>query len=83
MITKTMMIKNSIVETRTVAVLVQVASQFESTILLEVPDKKINAKSMMGMMSIGLSVGDTIDISADGNDEQEAIDKIEQFLTEE
>lgn len=83
MITKTMMIKNSIVETRTVAVLVQVASQFESTILLEVPDKKINAKSMMGMMSIGLSVGDTIDISADGNDEKEAIEKIEQFLTEE
>lgn len=78
-----MMIKNSIVETRTVAVLVQVASQFESTILLEVPDKKINAKSMMGMMSIGLSVGDTIDISADGNDEKEAIEKIEQFLTEE
>lgn len=83
MITKTMTIKNSIVETRTVAVLVQVASQFESTILLEVPDKKINAKSMMGMMSIGLSVGDTIDISADGNDEKEAIEKIEQFLTEE
>lgn len=83
MITKTMMIKNSIVETRTVAVLVQVASQFDSTILLEVPDKKINAKSMMGMMSIGLSVGDTIDISADGIDEQKAIEKIEQFLTEE
>ena len=41
-------------EARPVALLVQVASQFESNIYVEVEDKKVNAKSIMGMMTLSI-----------------------------
>jgi phosphotransferase system HPr (HPr) family protein len=68
-------------EARPVAQLVQVASQFESSIHVECEDKKINAKSIMGMMSLGLASGDKIFVSADGPDEKEAIKNIEKYLS--
>ena len=67
-------------EARPVAQLVQVASQFESKIYLEVEDKKVNAKSIMGMMSLGLAAGEKVVISAEGEDEQQAIESIESYL---
>lgn len=42
-------------EARPVAMLVQVASQFESTVYINSEDRKVNAKSIMGMMSLGLA----------------------------
>ena len=45
-------------EARPVAMLVQVASQFESTVYINSEDRKVNAKSIMGMMSLGLASGD-------------------------
>jgi catabolite repression HPr-like protein len=68
-------------EARPVALLVQVASQYESTIMVEAGDKKINAKSIMGMMSLGLAEGENLIVSADGADESEAIDHIERYLS--
>jgi catabolite repression HPr-like protein len=68
-------------EARPVAQLVQVASQFESSIHVECEDKKINAKSIMGMMSLGLASGDKVFVSADGSDEKEAIKNIEKYLS--
>lgn len=67
-------------EARPVALLVQVASQFESNIYVEVEDKKVNAKSIMGMMTLGMGAGEDITVSADGGDEQEALDNIEKYL---
>lgn len=67
-------------EARPVAQLVQVASQFDSKIYLEVEDKKVNAKSIMGMMSLGLAAGEKVVISAEGEDEQQAIESIENYL---
>ena len=55
-------------EARPVAVFVQVASQYGSTIYVEVDDKKVNAKSIMGMMSLGLDNGETLTVVADGSD---------------
>ena len=49
-------------EARPVAVFVQVASQYESTIYVEVDDKKVNAKSIMGMMSLGLDNGEHLQL---------------------
>ena len=58
MITKNMKIEISTgLEARPVAVFVQVASQFESSIYVEVGNKKVNAKSIMGMMTLGLDDG--------------------------
>ena len=68
-------------EARPVALLVQVASQYESTIYVEVDDKKVNAKSIMGMMSLGLDNGETLTVVADGSDESVAVAHIERFLS--
>ena len=67
-------------EARPVAMLVQVASKYDSTIYLETAGKKVNAKSIMGMMSLGLDAGETVTVTADGNDEMAAISEIEQYL---
>ena len=68
-------------EARPVALLVQLASQFESNIYVEVEDKKVNAKSIMGMMTLGLDAGEEITLSANGEDEEAAMAGIEQYLS--
>ena len=68
-------------EARPVAMLVQVASQFDSTVYINVDDRKVNAKSIMGMMSLGLAIGEQINVTADGEDEEAAIEGIEKFLS--
>ena len=68
-------------EARPVAMLVQVASQFESQIFVESGEKKVNAKSIMGMMTLGLDTGEKITDVAEGNDEEEAMTSIEKYLT--
>ena len=78
MITKTMTINlQSGLEARPVALLVQIASQYESRIYVESGSRKINAKSIMGMMSLGLAAGEEITIVADGEDEKKAVSDIE------
>ncbi|HUM84444.1 MAG TPA: HPr family phosphocarrier protein [Lachnospiraceae bacterium] len=68
-------------ETRPVALLVQVASQFQSDVYLETENKRVNAKSIMGMMALGLDAGEEVTVSANGEDETEAMSKIEDYLT--
>ena len=57
------------------------ASKYDSTIYIEVEGKKINAKSIMGMMSLGLNSGEQVVVTADGNDETAAVEDIERFLS--
>ena len=66
---------------RPVALLVQVASQFESNIYVEVEDKKVNAKSIMGMMTLSIAPGEEVTIITKGVDEEEAMNKIEEYRT--
>ena len=68
-------------EPRPVAVLVQVASQYNSKIYVEDGDRKVNAKIIMGMMTLGLSAGESVVVSAEGEDEAEAIENIEKYLS--
>lgn len=68
-------------EARPVAVLVQVASQFNSSIYVESGAKKVNAKSIMGMMALGLDAGEEVVVSAEGDDETSAMEDIEKFLS--
>lgn len=68
-------------EARPVAMLVQVASQFDSSIYLEAGEKKVNAKSIMGMMSLGLDTGEKVTAIADGNDEEASLEGIEKYLS--
>ena len=67
-------------EARPVAMLVQIASQFDSQIYLETQNVRVNAKSIMGMMTLGLNAGEAVTVSADGVDEEKAIGEIEKYL---
>ncbi len=68
-------------EARPVAMLVQVASQCESSIYVINGSKKVNAKSIMGMMTLGLNAGEEVEVQVEGADEQTAIEKMEAFLS--
>lgn len=68
-------------EARPVALLVQVASQYECSIHVASNDKRVNAKSIMGMMSMGISAGETVIVTAEGTDEKEAVENIEKYLS--
>lgn len=65
---------------RVTAKAVQLANEFDSQVFIEVGTKKINAKSIMGMMSLQLSTGDDLLVVADGNDEENAVEKMKQLL---
>ena len=67
-------------EERPVAMLVQIASQFDSSIYLLTEDKHINAKSIMGMMSLGLKKGEKNSVKEEGNDEEQAVSDLEKYL---
>ncbi len=67
-------------EARPAALFVQIASKFESHISVTVNEKQVNAKSIMGMMSLGTIKGEVIEIIAEGQDEQEAVNSLIKFL---
>ena len=64
-----------------IAMFVQVASQYESSIYVDADEKRVNAKSIMGMMTLGLKTGLKIVVTADGEDEEQALDGIEAYLS--
>ncbi|MEG1847937.1 MAG: HPr family phosphocarrier protein [Lachnospiraceae bacterium] len=68
-------------EARPIALLVQVASQYDSLIHLEAEGRKVNAKSIMGMMTLGLPSGENVIVEVDGQDEVAAIKSIEEYLS--
>lgn len=68
-------------EATPIAHMVQLANQFGSRIYFEMDSKKVNAKSIMGMMSLVLTSGQTVTIDAEGEDQENAIEALEQFLT--
>jgi len=67
-------------DTRPIAMLVQMASQYESTVYIEYDEKHVNAKSIMGMMTLALKNGDNVEVVTDGKDEDAAAEKIGQYL---
>ena len=64
----------------TIALFIQIASQYDSSVYVEVKDKKVNAKSIMGMMSLGFGNGDTLIIEAEGSDEAAAVEEIKNYI---
>ncbi len=68
-------------ETRPIAMLVQLASQFKSRIEIRQDNMVVNAKSIMGMMTLGLVQGQKLEIDVEGEDEENAMLEMENFLT--
>lgn len=67
---------------RPIALLVQEASQYASKIFIQVENKKINAKSIMGMMSLSLVEGEQVTVLTEGEDEEKAAEGIRTFLAD-
>lgn len=65
---------------KTVAVLIQKASQYRSTIYLIRSGRRANAKSLLGVRSLGIENGAEIEIEADGDDAQEAVNALMSHL---
>lgn len=62
--------------------LTQTASQFKSDIWIEKNDRKVNAKSIMGVMMLAAAKGSTISIEANGEDETAAIDALKALIND-
>lgn len=70
-------------QARPAAQFVQEANKYQSEIFITKDGKKVNAKSIMGVMSLALASGTEIVLSADGKDEQDAIDALANFISKE
>jgi catabolite repression HPr-like protein len=70
-------------QARPAALFVQEANRFSADIFLEKDGKKVNAKSIMGLMSLAVGSGVVIDIVADGDDEATAIEALTDFIQKE
>ena len=81
MITKELTIKNEIgLHARPAALFVQTGNKFLSDIMIKKAGKTVNAKSIMGVMAMGISKGEMIEIIIDGPDEENAISAIEDLI---
>ncbi|MFH6682525.1 HPr family phosphocarrier protein [Bacillus amyloliquefaciens] len=70
-------------QARPAALFVQEASRFTSDVFLEKNGKKVNAKSIMGLMSLAVSTGTEVTLIAEGEDEKEALEKLSAYVQEE
>jgi len=68
-------------QARPAAQFVQQANRFSADIFLEKDGKRINAKSIMGLMSLAITKGETITLIADGPDEEVALNDLITFIT--
>lgn len=81
MIVKKLTIKNKIgLHARPAALFVQTANKYISEIMIRKENSTINAKSIMGIMAIGISQGETIELIIDGPDEKKAAEELEDLI---
>nr|WP_106780895.1 HPr family phosphocarrier protein [Lysinibacillus timonensis] len=67
-------------QARQAALFVQEANRYKAEVYLQKDEKKVNAKSIMGIMSLAVARGTKITLIADGNDENEAIQGLTKFI---
>ena len=74
MVTKEVVINNQVgLHARPATFFIQKANEFKSSIWIEKEDRRVNAKSLLGVLSLGIVKGTAVNLIADGNDENEAI----------
>lgn len=77
MCVKEVMVQNQVgLHARPATFFIQKANEFKSSIWVEKEERRVNAKSLLGVLSLGIVGGTTIDIIADGSDEQEAVNSL-------
>ena len=81
MITKEVVINNQVgLQARPATFFIQKANEFKSSIWVEKDERRVNAKSLLGVLSLGIVKGTSITIIADGTDEEAAIDTLSQLI---
>jgi len=60
---------------------IQKANEFKSSIWVEKEERRVNAKSLLGVLSLGIVKGTSISLIADGPDEQEAVDALVELIS--
>ncbi|NLW88376.1 MAG: HPr family phosphocarrier protein [Clostridiaceae bacterium] len=82
MVSKTVIFQcDEALQMKAVAVLIQKASTFRSSIYLTRSGRRANAKSLLGVMSLGIENNAEIEVTAEGEDQQEALDALVSYLT--
>ena len=81
MISRDVVIKNNVgLHARPATFCIQKANSYRSSIWVEREDRRVNAKSLLGVLSLGIVKGMTITLIADGSDEQEALDGLAALI---
>ena len=81
MITQNVTLKNTIgLHARPATFFIQKANSYRSSIWVEKDDRRVNAKSLLGVLSLGVVGGMTVTLMADGEDEKEAIKALASFI---
>ena len=84
MITREVTINNQVgLHARPATFFIQKANEFKSVIWVEKDDRRVNAKSLLGVLSLGIVKGTTISIIADGVDEAQAVDTLADLIDRE
>ena len=74
---KDVLVQNQVgLHARPATFFIQKANEFKSSLWVEKDERRVNAKSLLGVLSLGIVGGTSIDIIADGSDEQEAVDSL-------
>ena len=78
---RTVTVNNQVgLHARPASFFIQKANEFRSSIWIEKDERRINAKSLLGVLSLGIIKGMSMDIAADGPDEQEAVEALEELI---
>ena len=78
---KDVLVQNQVgLHARPATFFIQKANEFKSSIWVEKDERRVNAKSLLGVLSLGIVGGTSNDIIADGSDEQEAVDSLLALL---
>ena len=81
MISRDVVITNSIgLHARPATFFIQKANTYKSSIWVEIGDRRVNAKSLLGVLSLGITKNTTITLIADGQDEEKALDGLENLV---
>ena len=59
---------------------IQKANEYKSSIWVEKEERRVNAKSLLGVLSLGIMKGTTVTLIADGSDEKEAVDALAELI---
>ena len=81
MLTRELTINNQVgLHARPATFFIQKANEFKSNIWIEKDDRKVNAKSLLGVLSLGIVKGTSVNLIADGSDEKEALNTLETLI---